>query len=74
LWFSVPDVVTSVLLTGRIPEIVDAFRLEACLQLQGLRPAKLRGDVEIDPRTQDFFRMVIEERKRTDKRTDLSDA
>jgi hypothetical protein len=71
MWFSVPDIVTSVLLTGRIPEIIDAFRLEPCSQLKGLRPTNLRGAVEIDPRTQDIFRMVIEERKRTGKRNDL---
>jgi hypothetical protein len=29
LWFALPDVVASVLLTGNIPKVVDAFRLEA---------------------------------------------
>jgi hypothetical protein len=28
LWFSLPDVIVSVILTGRIPKIIDAFRLE----------------------------------------------
>jgi hypothetical protein len=76
LWFSLPDVVASVLLTERtpkIPTIVDAFRIEAHGQLPGLEPCKLRGVVEVDPRTQDFFRVVVEERKRLPKRVDISE-
>lgn len=72
LWFSVPDVVASVLLTGRVPQIVDAFRIEAHGKLKGLESCKLRGVVEVDPRKQDFFRVVIEERKRLPDRTDIS--
>ena len=70
LWFSLPDVVASVLLTGRIPRIVDAFRIEAHGQLKRLESCKLRGVVDVDPRTQDFFRVVIEERQRLKERGD----
>jgi hypothetical protein len=63
LWFSLPDVVASVLLTGKVPTIVEAFRIEARGILDGLNPMKLRGAIEIDPRKQDFFLRVIEERK-----------
>jgi len=73
LWFSLPDVAASVLLTGCIPKIVDAFRVEAHGILPGLDPVKLRGVIEIDPRSQDFFKIVIEERKRLSSRTDLSE-
>lgn len=72
LWFSLPDAVASVLLTGRIPNIVDAFRIEASGQLKGLKSCKLRGVVNVNPRKQDFFRVVIEERKRLPNRTDIS--
>src|SRR5712692_5534675 len=41
LWFSLPDVVVSVLLTGRIPKIVDAFRIEPCGALSDLRSTRL---------------------------------
>lgn len=51
------------ILTGRIPEIVDAFRLEACGRLASLKPTKLRGIIDVDPRNEDFFRKVIELRK-----------
>jgi hypothetical protein len=71
LWFSLPDVVVSTILTGKVPQIVDAFRLEACGTLPNLKPITLRGAVEIDPRTQDLFKVVIEQRKAAASRTDL---
>ncbi len=71
LWFSLPDVVASVLLSGRVPKIVDAFRIEPEGTLSGLQRVKLRGTVEVDPAKQDFFKAVIEERKRCKQRTDL---
>jgi hypothetical protein len=74
LWYSLPDIVASVLLNeGRIPKIVDAFRIEAHGQLEGLMATKLRGQIDVDPATQDFFKVVIEERKRLPKRTDISE-
>lgn len=71
LWFSLPDVVASVILTGRVPEIFDAFVLEPVGILSTLRATKLRGRIEIDPRRQDFFKVVIEQRKQIGKRKDL---
>jgi hypothetical protein len=73
LWFSLPDVVVSVLLTGRVPKIIDAFRIEPIGTLSKLEVTKLRGAIEIDPRGQDFFKVVIEERKRLSSRCDLSE-
>lgn len=73
LWFTLPDVIASVLQTRRIPKIVDAFRIEAHGVLPNLKPVKLRGAVEVDPRNQDFFKVVIEERNRLKTRTDLSE-
>jgi len=74
LWIALPDAVASVLLTGRIPKIIYAFRIEATGTLPGLKTVKLRGAVEIDPGKQDFFKVLIEERKRLSSRTDLSEA
>ena len=71
LWYSLPDVVASVLLTGRVPKISRAIQLKAKGRQRGLKPIKLRGDVLVDPRTQDFFKTVIEERKRIGQRDDL---
>jgi hypothetical protein len=55
LWFAIPDVVASVLLTRRIPKITDAFRIEACGALPNLVPTRLRGVVDVDPRTEDLL-------------------
>jgi hypothetical protein len=74
LWYSLPDVVASVILTGRIPRIVDAFRIEAHGKMAGLVPTKLLRAIRIDPRREDFFRVVIEQRKQLKSRSDLSAA
>lgn len=73
LWFALPDVVASVILTGRVPKIIDAFRIEPRGKLSSLKPTTLRGAIPIDPRRQDFFKTVIEQRKRTAANLDLSE-
>jgi hypothetical protein len=74
LWYSLPDVAASVLHTGRVPKVVDAFRIRPSGIISSLKSTALRGAVVIDPRRQDFFKIVIEERKRLASRTDLSEA
>jgi hypothetical protein len=71
IWFSLPDVVVSKLLTGRVPEIVDAFRMKPEGVLEELQPLRLRSAIDIDPRKEDFFKVVIEERKTLASRKDL---
>jgi hypothetical protein len=63
LWYSLPDVVASVLLTGKTPRIVDAFKLVPEGKLPRLKPIKFCGEVYVDPRKHDLFRTVIEQRK-----------
>jgi hypothetical protein len=74
LWFSLPDVIASVLLTGRIPEIIDAFCIEPKGVIPDLKQIRLRGKIEIDPARTDFFKAAIEERKGLSKHSDLSKA
>jgi hypothetical protein len=71
LWYSWPDLVASVLLSGKQPRIVEAFTIEPVGKAEGLQPIAFRGQVPIDPRSQDFFKAVIEERNRLASRTDL---
>jgi hypothetical protein len=73
LWYALPDVVASVLLTGKVPRIKHAVRLIPRGRQRGLRPVLLGGKVRVDPRRTDFFKTVIEERKRLSQRTDLTD-
>ncbi|HLZ50328.1 MAG TPA: hypothetical protein VKP61_06250 [Candidatus Acidoferrum sp.] len=63
LWFSLPDVAASVLLTGKVPKIIDAFKLVPEGKHSNLRTVLLGGEVPVDPRTQDLFRTIIEQRK-----------
>lgn len=73
LWYSIPDVAASILATGRVPEILDAFLIEPCGVLFEAIPTKLRGIVEVDPEKDDFFRVIVEERLRLSSRRDQSD-
>lgn len=66
-WYAGPDLVASVLLTSKVPVIQQAFRLVPVGMQSGLQPVSLRGAVEVDPASGDFFRTVIEERKRAPK-------
>jgi hypothetical protein len=62
-WVSLPDAVNSKLLSGETPHIELAYRFHPSAEtLDTLRPVKLRGEVEIDPRTDDFFKVVVEQR------------
>lgn len=72
LWFTLPDVIAAKILTGRVPKIVDAFRIEAVGCAEGLATVKLRSEIEVDPAGQDLFRVAIEERQRLRRRTGMS--
>lgn len=58
-----PDLIASKLLTGRAPTVLEAYRLVPEDVQDGLESVELRGEVEIDPRTEDIFRRIIEHRK-----------
>jgi hypothetical protein len=62
-WFAGPDLIASVLLTGKVPHIVRAIRLVPHGKQAGMNSVNLRGMVEIDPYKDDLFRKVIEQRK-----------
>ena len=74
-WFALPDVVAAKVASGKTPQVLDAIRLEASAARQpGLRRTKLRGAVPVNPRRQDFFRAVVEERRRTRRNNALDEA
>jgi hypothetical protein len=62
LWYALPDVIASMLYTGRVPKIVDAFRLVPEGKIPAMKRVKLRGQLEIDPERQNFFQVAMEER------------
>jgi hypothetical protein len=63
IWVAGPDLVASVLLSGRIPNVQQAFRVVPHGKQRGLQPIKLRGAISVDPRKEDFFTRAVEYRK-----------
>ncbi|GAA4403405.1 DNA polymerase [Tsukamurella soli] len=65
LWYTLPDILASTLLTGKPPRVLRAVRFTSSRNLlHGLTEVRLRGEVPVDPATDDFFRTVVEERQR----------
>jgi hypothetical protein len=53
---------------------LDAFRIEPVGVLPTLKPTRLRGAIGVNPKSQDFFRVAIEERNRLSTRSEISEA
>ena len=64
IWLTLADLAACKILTGRTPDILEASRIEARGRQRGLRKARLRGEIEVDPAYENFFRVVIEARQR----------
>jgi len=73
IWFALPDVVASTLLSGKPPKILRAFRVVPEGKQDGLKPIALRGKTTIDPRKDDFFKVVTESRERVKRDKNLSE-
>jgi hypothetical protein len=63
IWLSGPDVIASKILTGKVPNIENAIRMVPHGTQKGLGPTNLRGMVEIDPRNDDLFRVMVEQKQ-----------
>jgi hypothetical protein len=81
IWYAGPDLAASVLLSGKVPQIEEAFAIVPkrgksgrILRNRGMRPVKLLDAIPIDPRRENFFTRVIEARQLAKKDKDLSDA
>jgi hypothetical protein len=74
LWYAGPDVIASRFLSGKVPKIRRAFRLVPVGQQSTLTPQLLASRIRLDPRAQDMFRALIEERKQLKGRRELSQA
>lgn len=62
MWWTLADCIASKLRTGRSPRVRRALRFTAAGK-QELKAVSLRGQTEIDPNEQDFFRDAILERR-----------
>jgi hypothetical protein len=60
-------VIAAALQSRKPLQIEKAIRIVPHGKQAGLKPTSLRGMAEIDPRKEDFFRRVVEERKKFPK-------
>lgn len=67
MWYTLADLISCKILSGKISEIVRAYRIIPCGVQPGLKPVKLQDEVEINPDTDNFFKKVIETRKQIKK-------
>jgi hypothetical protein len=64
LWYTIPDVLVSILLTGKTPEILSAIRfVPSESKISGLETIALAGVMNVNPVEHDFFKTVIEYRQ-----------
>ena len=63
LWLAGADLVASKIATGKAPKVIEAFKLVPVGQQEGLKSTMLAGAVPIDPKSDDFFRVMIEQRQ-----------
>jgi hypothetical protein len=66
IWYAGPDLAASRLATGRTPRIIRAFRLVPHGVQEGMKETVI-GTRTINPEKDDFFKVVIEERKKLPK-------
>jgi hypothetical protein len=62
IWYAGPDVIASCLLAKKPPRILRAIRMVPSGRQAGLERVKLGNSIEIDPKRQDFYRHVIEQK------------
>jgi hypothetical protein len=62
IWFAGPDIIASVLLTGKVPRVEKAIRVVPHGKQAGLTATSLRGMVEVDANRHSFFKHVVEQR------------
>jgi hypothetical protein len=70
LYYALPDLVVSKLITGKTPEIIAAWRVEAVDKQESLKTSKILG-LEINPLKDEIFKKLIEERQRIKKTDDI---
>ncbi len=63
LWYTPADCLTAKLLTGKTPRVLRAIRFTPEGR-QTLTRVRLRGQVEVNPNADDFFRQAIVERRK----------
>ncbi|WP_319507631.1 hypothetical protein [uncultured Methanolobus sp.] len=63
LWYSLPDIIASVILTGKVPKIDEAIKYIPKGIQKGLRKSQILG-IDIDPEKDNFVQVLVEERQK----------
>ncbi len=71
-WVAGLDLIAAKIRTGKVPHILEAFRVVPVGKQKGMKPIKLRGMIEINPYTDDLFKRVIELRKQNSSNAELA--
>jgi hypothetical protein len=71
IWIAGPDLIASVIRTGKVPQIRKAIRCVPHVKQKGMTPVKLRGMVQIDPYRDDLIKTTIEQRKLNESNKEL---
>lgn len=74
IWFAGPDLIASILQSGRVPNVIQALRVEPFGIQAGLKSVRLRNSIAVDPTKDDFFQKVIEARYRVKRDENLPEA
>jgi hypothetical protein len=74
LWYAGPDIIRSILRTGRVPTILKAVRLVPHGKQKGMQSVKLMGEIPFDPyrNGDDFFKLVIEAKERAGRDAEIA--
>lgn len=62
IWFAGPDIIASILLTGKVPHIDKVIRVVPHGKQAGLTSTSLRGMITVDANKHSFFKHIIEQR------------
>lgn len=63
MWFSLPDIISSYLLTGKVPKIIEAIRFIPDGVQKGLKKSKVLG-IDINPEKNNAIQVFVEERQK----------
>ncbi|TQD27912.1 DNA polymerase [Methanolobus vulcani] len=63
LWYALPDVIASVILTGKVPKIVEAIKYIPKGVQKGLRTSQILG-IDIDPSKDNLVQVLVQERQK----------
>jgi len=63
LWYALPEIMASVLLTGKVPKIIEAIRFIPKGVQKGLRKSQILG-IDIDPSKDNLVQVLVEARQK----------